>query len=111
MLILAVWIIYSCIVLFNFIFPIHGLPLFSSDLSDFYQSNVEALRATFTPPLLSIFTIIVIPLFIGALLMRDERLKAYFGKGKFVEPYRTYKAMRRSGEKPLPNPWIAGQKS
>lgn len=113
LLILAVWIIYGCIVLFNFMKPTNGLPLFSNFLAaDSTDNSMNAwTRETFKPPLLSIFIMIVIPLFIGAMLILDERLKAYFKKGEFAERYRTYRTMRRSGGKNLHSLWTMEKKS
>lgn len=113
LMMLIVWIIYSCIVMINFITPTRGLPLFSNEVRLFDERYTTTyIMNLLKPSLISIFAMVVVPLLIGALLIFDERLKAYFGEGRFAEGYKTYfimrKAMRRSrGErKPLPNPWI-----
>lgn len=111
LLILAVWIIYGCIVMTNFIRPMHGLPLFSDDIRLSNDPSMGFILEAFKPPLLSVLVIIVIPLFIGALMILDERLKAYFKKGEFAERYRAYRAMRRSGGKNLHSLWTMEKKS
>ncbi len=60
---------------------------------------------------LSVLFFFVIPLFIVSLLMFDERIKAYFGEGRFAESYRRYVNLNWSGQtEALSSPWAAGTK-
>lgn len=60
---------------------------------------------------LSLLFFFVIPLTIGGVLVFDERVKAYFGQGRFAEGYRAYVNTYWEGQSETPpNPWTIEEK-
>lgn len=89
----GIWVIYGGLVIAFFSAASHRFGL---------RPKIEASSLIF---------FYIIPLTLGAILMFDERIKAYFGEGSFAESYRAYVNMKWEGQtEALPNPWVTTKK-